>query len=1283
MKKILFFFLFLSCFPGYSQQSGSVSLNWSADETISFGTYSVRAPQFDTQFFFFDNYNKEIFLNLTLPQNAPVNENSLQITNTVYTPITPVELGELATNKIPTAINAKLINSIARDKYSATVHLSPIIRSGSGYQKLISFSYTFNNSVNSSRLLNANSVAEVTNSVLSNGEWYRFYVEKSGIYKISKSFLQSLGLNVGGDPRKIKIYGNGGRMLPLLNGTYYPDDLAENAIYFPGDQDGQFGAQDFILFYAEGTDNYNPESDTHSNLYADRSYYYVTASGANGKRITDMPQPNSPSTVITTFEDYQYHERDLINIVRTGRRWFGEQFGVESEQEFEFDFPGVVSSEPASIKISAAAAAPTATTLQVDINGSPALTFNFMAVGVTGDTEANGYTLTTSAAASESMTVKVTYNNNGVPGSRGFLDYIVVKAKRQLRGYGTQYRFENNSSASTGVAEYQFLNAAEIMHVWDITDINNVKKIENSGQGSFSFTAGLGDVRKYIVVDDTDFFSPQKESKSKVANQNLHGTIFKNQQGVFEDIDYLIITPAFLNSQAERLANFHRTYSGLNVKVVNVETIYPEFSSGKQDIGGIRNFIKYVYQNASSPAERVKYVNLFGDASFDYKERIDNNSNIVPIFHSMNSYTVSESSFASDDFYALMDPNEGRMDATTFGGLDLAVGRILAETLKQAEEMVTKILDYHDIKSYGSWRNNYVFIADDADVSGDMTLQVKQNQLADEVAAQKPFLNIKKILLDSYDQESASGGSRYPKAREELFNAFEKGALVFNYLGHGGEAGLSTERIWEMSDGINLSNRYRYPLFITITCDFSRFDNPFKPTAGENTFWNPTGGAIAMITTVRSIAKSPAEIFNDKLSEYLLSYVGNNSLNVYPTIAEALRLTKNTLPNSSGNVVLFLGDPAMMLAIPKPMIRLTKVNDVPVSGPIDDFESLDFIKLTGEVTDENNMPLSNYNGELAVNIFDKEIARTTLNNDGSTAQVPYNSAMNFNVLGETIFRGNASVTNGQFEFGFVVPRDIRVPLGNGRISFYAKRNQVLLDKTGYNTDIKIGGINENAAADNVGPTVKLYMNDQTFISGGITNESPIFLAYLEDENGINTASGIGHDIIAILDGDESNPYVLNDYYETELDNYKKGHLAFPLRNLEKGLHTITFKAWDVYNNPITSEIQFIVVGDETITLKNVLNYPNPFTTYTQFWFTHNRPFEPLDVQVQVMTITGKIVWTRNQVVTTDGFLSREIIWDGKDDFGDRIGKGVYVYKLTVRSTVTNTKSEKYEKLVIL
>jgi hypothetical protein len=372
-----------------------------------------------------------------------------------------------------------------------------------------------------------------------------------------------------------------------------------------------------------------------------------------------------------------------------------------------------------------------------------------------------------------------------------------------------------------------------------------------------------------------------------------------------------------------------------------------------------------------------------------------------------------------------------------------------------------------------------------------------------------------------------------------------------------------------------------------------------------------------------------------------------------------------------------IGDPAIMLAIPKPKIKLTKINDVAIDKATDNFSALSKMKITGQVTDDNDAVLSNYSGEVFVKIFDKNVQKKTLNNDG------YSPSINFTDSGETIFRGNASVTNGQFELSFIVPRDIRIPVGNGKISFYAKKTNQLEDKTGHDTSIKIGGINQNAPTDNINPILKLYMNDITFVSGGITNSSPYILAHLEDESGINTASGIGHDLIAILDGNLDNPYVLNDYYQTNLDDFTKGSLRFPLRNISPGLHTLTVKAWDVYNNPITAEIQFLVVSDESITLTNVLNYPNPFVNYTEFWFTHNKPSEPLEVQVQVYTVTGKVVWTKNQVVTTTGFLSKEITWDGKDDFGNKIGKGVYVYKLTVKATLSNKKTEKIEKIVIL
>jgi hypothetical protein len=1278
MRKSLLCILFLLSILSSAQNSGDVVIEWNKKTEMHFGTNTINIPQFNGESYLYESPSKSIFYTNKITLNTFSKSYRVLLSNVRYESISAAQLGDLPTENLPKDPQANLRTIQSRETKETFLTVSPIIVDDYGIERITSFSYQIILDNTDAKTSLTNKIGStLTNSVLASGDWYRFYIEKSGVYKISKKFLDDLGINTNAiDPRKISLYGSGGRMLPLSNSTYYPTDLTENAITIIGEDDGKFNTEDYILFYGQGIENWNSESKTNINLYDSKSYYYISTSSSDGKRIQNNIQPSGNSTIqISSFDDYQFHELDFINISRLGRQWFGESFDFKPEQEFSFNFPNIDSSVPLKISATFAAAAYTPTSFTLNTDGQNTATVTIAAIIPNSDTNFNVASLAsnTTANGSENTKIKIAYNNNGVPGSKGYLDYINVIARRKLQGYGKQFHFQYDlASGNLGIAQYNLSSAAGLSTIWDITDLTTISKIENNKQDSFSFKTDLGNLKKYIAIDPSDYYWPLKENKSKVNNQNIKGTVFKNNQGQFTDIDYVIITPTILSAQAEKLANFHRSYSNLNVKVITTEAIYQEFSSGKQDIAAIRNCIKYIYENASAPEKKLKYINLFGDASYDYKNRIPNNSNIVPIYHALNSNSIGESCFASDDFYGLMDANEGNI-ISFFGGIDIAVGRMLVNDALQADEMVNKVLQYHDTKSLGSWRNNVVIIADDSDIPSDESLQNRQNNLADMITTKKSFFNINKIILDSYSQEASAGGFRYPKARADIFNAFEKGALIFNYLGHGGEDGLAAERIWEKSDSQNLSNQYKYPLFITITCEFSRFDNPSRPTAGEYTYWNPKGGAIAMITTIREISQFNGENFNDRLNATLLSYDSNQ----YTSIAEALRIAKNNNPNSSTNVVFYIGDPAIKLAIPKPKIRLTKVNDIPVSQAIADLKSLARIKLSGEVTDENGNLLTNYNGDIATAIFDKNIVRTTFNNDNNSP------AINFTTLGETIFRGNASVVNGSFEFNFVVPRDIRIPVNNGRISFYATKTATTENQTGYDTTIKIGGINENATQDNISPKVKLYMNDETFVSGGITNSSPFLFVLLEDENGINTASGIGHDITAVLDGDVSNPFVLNDYYQTNTNDFTKGTLRFPLRNIAPGLHTITFKVWDVYNNPTTVEIQFLVVSDEGITLTHVLNYPNPFVNYTEFWFTHNRPFEPLEVQVQVLTITGKIVWSKNQVVTTEGFLSREIVWDGKDDFGHKIGKGVYIYKLTVKSNLTNKKAEKFEKLVIL
>ncbi len=1281
MKKYLQLSFLLLSFLGYAQQK-QYTISWEGSVVLATATSSIEVPSFDKKHFGFSREEGLVF-RANWEEASSVNKNSATISQVTYENISETELKELPRNTIPSTPKFKMRNLIARGDVSAYFEISPIIKDRGVYKKITSFTINYQYGGLSNR--STQSVQELSNSVLSSGTWHKFFVDKSGVFILTKGFLSSLGVNTNVDPRSIKIFGNGGAMLPLANNEPYPFDLTENAIRFIGEEDGVFNDNDYILFYAEGPKEYSEDSDTNINLFTDRSYYFVTTDGGSGKRIQDMEQPiGNPSIQVNTFHDYQFHEVDETNLAKIGRRWFGERFDVENERRFSFNFPNLVSSEPANVRILVGGVSEVSgTNMQVLLNGSLLQTLSFGAYSdpilATGNVFDNEVTLN-----APEVNFDLIFNNAGNPSSLGYLDYISVEATRELIFEGSQFVFKNNDVAlEPGIAEFTVSNANNVQEIWDITDKYNVQSIRNTEQSqtlSFKDVAGLA--KKYITVSSQNYYEPLRDANTSVANQNIKGTIFLNEQGQFEDIDYIIVARNNYVSQAERLAQINRDKYNLNVKVVRLDLIYNEFSSGNPDIAAIRNMMRYVYFNASAPSERIKYLCLFGDASYDYKDRISNNTNIIPTWNSLQSFSLIQS-FISDDFYVVLDDNEGVfMDEDL---LDVAVGRILADSPQRAKELVDKIEGYYAEEAFGSWRNNIITVSDDIDEAWERQLQEVTNELGDEVTNTKPFINNVKIHCDAFQQESASGGERYPEVNKALKDAMEVGALVVNYLGHGGEDGLSSERIFTRVDAQDIRNVCKFNLFVTITCEFTKFDNPQRLTSGEFTYWNKDGGAIGLITTTRQIQVDTGVEFNEVLQGNLFAYGSSQ----YPTISESLRLTKND-PELVGEnqrpLVFFIGDPAMKLAFARPEVRLTAINDIPLAEQNEPLKALDRVKMSGEVYDTAGNFLSNYNGVLTATVFDKEIERQTLGNDG-VQDANGTIILDFKTLGETIFKGQATVSEGKFDFEFVVPRDIGVPVGQGKVSFYSKQNNILDDKSGHSFDFEVGGINENAADDNTGPVINLFMNDENFVSGGITNEQPTLLVKLFDENGINTASGIGHDITAIIDGDETNPFVLNDYYQANVDDFQNGKLNYPFRDLETGLHTLTLKAWDVYNNSSTAEIEFLVRDkDEELVISNVLNYPNPFIDYTEFWFNHNSS-DVLDVSVQIFTVSGKLVRTLNGQTSSGSkvtsSLSKDIVWDGRDDFGDKIGKGVYVYKLKVRSNRLNKQVEKIEKLVIL
>ncbi len=1272
---LLFLFIAISSI-GFSQ-SKEININWDG-----YRVFSTSSAQFEIPYFNNHNFNftpsKGISLSAQWSENIEIDQNSIVIENVTLSDITLENLKQLDINIIPKELTYDIKTSISRGKMYLFLELFPIINQNGNFKKVNSFRFSYKSGIG-----NKLKRQRTQNSVLNSGEWYKFYVDKSGIFRLSRSFLSQLGLNTNSiDPRNIKIFGNGGNMLPLSNSVEYPMDPIENAIKVHGEDDGVFNNSDYILFYAQGPNAYNSDSNTNLNLYSDQTAYFINISPSPGKRILENVQPvNTANTIVDSYTAYKYHELDEYNIAKIGRRWFGDRFDFESNQTFEFTFPNLRTSEPINLRVYTAAVSEISTSMSVEINNQEVSNLNYTSINdpilVSGD-----YFTGEIMVSNSNISVDLNYNNNGNPSSVAYLDYISLEGTCDLNYNGDQFIFYNKNVVDlSGIAQYNITNANSISNIWEITDLNNVSEIFIDGsESTVSFKALLGEEKKYIAFNQESFYEPIIEGETNLENQDLKSNIFLDDQNQFQDLDYLIICRSDMLYEAERLAQINRDFNNLNVKVVTLEKIYNEFSSGNQDIAAIRNFVKYIYFNASDESRRIKYLCLFGDASFDYKERISQNTNIVPSWYSLNSYSLA-SSYVSDDFFGMMDNSEGMMENSD--KLDIAVGRILADSPQRATDLVDKISSYYNANSYGDWRNKLIVISDDVDEPWESIIQGTSNSLADLITDNKPFFNVKKILSDAYVQESSSGGERYPEVNNAIIDGIELGALVVNYFGHGGEDGIARERIFDKIDATELSNENKLNCFVSVTCEFTKFDNPGRNTAGEFLYWNKNGGAIALITTTRQIFVSVGVNFNLTLENYLFSLNSEN----YHTMAEALRLTKND-PSISGSdqrrLVFFIGDPAMKLAIPKPNIRITEINDILINEFTEPLQGLSSVKIEGQIDDEFGNKIDDYQGELVTTVFDKNIDRSTLGNDG-TSQNDSPIILNFTTLGEVLFRGRSSIENGDFNVNFIVPRDVVMEVGNGKMSFYSKSNSNLMDQNGSNLDVLIGGINEDADEDNMGPEIELFMNDEAFISGGITNENPHLLVKLFDENGINTSSGIGHDIVAVLDDDVANSFRLNDYYEANLDDYQNGTINYPLRDISPGLHTLSLKAWDVYNNSSTSEIQFVVHDqDLELVISNVLNYPNPFINYTEFWFNHNSSSD-LSVSIQIFTISGKLVKTINGYVNTSNSssLSRDLSWNARDDFGDKVAKGVYIYRLTVRSDQIGKQVSKTEKLVIL
>lgn len=1264
----LFFLCFFSTFL-YSQK---IVLAWKGSTAIDFGTEQKKVPFFSNEGFSYDS--NSVYFTL----NQRDSEKKLKVQNLSWEKISKKDLFDLDAFMVPDHEDKSA--GVYFNKYDNTsissVKVSALKQEKNELYRLISFEIVPDNTPEK----RVDSRSGTTDNPLKTGTFYKIKVDKSGIFKITSQFLKSNGIPLSSvNPKNFRIYGNGGYMLPEFNGDFRFPALQENAIQVVGQEDGVWNDQDYALFYAQGPNGYNLYSNSNGNgnkrtetridpsnnvvnVYDDYSYYFINFDLGEGLRVQDMDVPVS-GTPITRYDEFQVLNEEKNSLMKVGRVWVGDAFNSNKEISFKTLSP-IQPDDLIRYKVSVAGFESQSNKMTFTLNNNNLVT-------ITGSDKAEFYLLpysgTTSGLSGTDLKFNLSPSIAANPNGRFYLNYAEVQYREDLKYNGKQLQFRDYSIQENINQNYSFLisNTTGMEQVWDVSDITRAsRKVNKSGTaGNFSFGYQAGSTifnNEFVAFNQASAYIPS--FVGKIANQDLAG---------LQNIDYLMITSTEMMGHAQRLANY---YNGqYNVAVVDVNKIYNEFSSGRKDVTAIRDFARYL--NASGG---LKYIFILGDSSYDYRGRSAPGSDIVPAYQSEESSSL-ETSFVTDDYYGMTRPQNSGNPRITSILPDIPVGRLPAANLSEARLLIDKTLAYYNAlpgqsTPFGEWRMKLDFVVDDDDnadgKSGGTPFHNTVNKaLVDnfETGTARNEYNVRKLYLDAFVPEISSGGQRFPQVNQAISNDISNSLFMF-YFGHGGITGWAQERVLTSDQVDNLSNYNsvysRFPVVSTITCEFTLWDNPAVSSAGEKMIKSSQGGAATMITSSRKIGISYGVAMTGRVISDLFA-ITNDS---FQSLGDGFLKAKiNYGPSDTNHLrVNFLGDPATRMVRPK---RLIEIKDIP--GQL---RALDFVKIKGQVNKTDGSMDTAFNGRISINIFDKKLDKETRNNDNHPN---FANKLKYKEEGSPIVKASGTVVNGIFTVEFYVPKDINYEMGEGRILAYADNKVTDVFESRVQT---VGGINPDGINDNTPPNVKLYMNNTNFASGGITDQNPTLLACVTDDKGINsTGSGVGHDITTYLDGEIINTIVLNDFYfagesngcvNPSLADYQKGVVTYPFRNLKAGEHQLTFKVWDINNNSRTETLHFIVKDekDNKLVLNRLLNWPNPFTNKTYIQFEHNCD-DILAVNVQIYTITGKLVRTLSTSVTAEPFMEgfrtprTAIEWDGRDDFGDTVAKGTYIFKV--------------------
>lgn len=1100
----------------------------------------------------------------------------------------------------------------------------------------------------------ADSSRYASESVLNSGKWVKIQVAEDGIYKLTAADLKKMGFS---NLDKVAVYGYGGWPLDEDFSTTYIDDVPEVAVW---------RSADYLLFYGKGPRKWEYSSSDKSfihtnNPYSNYGYYFVSEKETTGRTMEKAASAAGATLQVTTFDDYVLHEEELVSVNSSGRELYGESFTSTLSRDFTISVPGITNDEG---KATLSFISRGNGTITMNVDGNALISGS---VSVPSDEYEVARELYRERAwmADKGETVKVNIGYSTTGHKNVHLNYFRLQMKRQLKVYDN-YTFFRSLSARGNASRFVIQGADASTLVFDVTDGVNPQQMETSLNGtelSFSIPASAS-LREFVVVKPSQIKAPV--TVGEVANQNLHAL---PQQ------DMIIIAQPNFTTQAERLAEAHRTKDNLTVRVVTPESIYNEFSSGTPDATAYRRFMKMFYDRKTSEADAPKYLLLFGDGSFDNRKLTSawksvDMSNMLLTYQTENS--LSSQSYVIDDYFGFLDDADNKKSLQN-KKLCLGIGRFPIRTVEQATQMVDKVISYMENKNTGSWKNNLCFMADDgSNTDGFMTEHMEfADQLAGYVESEHPEFLVNKLYYDAYKKDMTAG--TYPDVRSGLQKLLKDGLLLFNYTGHGGTTALSDEKVLTQTD-INQFTYTHLPVWVTATCDFTRFDD-LNTSAGEDVFLNKSSGGIALFTTVRVAYSRPNFPINDNVIRNL--FERNNGRR--RTLGEVMQATKNTLSSVYKLGFCLIGDPAVKMAYPEFGMKVTTVNGQSVDGNSISFKALEKITVEGEVLDVSGQLVTDFTGIVNPTVKDSKVTVTCLKNSNKDDS----PAFTFTDYPNTIFIGNDSVRNGKFSFTFTVPKDISYSNLQGKMNLYAVDTESGNEAQGNFDNFIVGGTSDTAETDTIGPEIRaLYLNDTTFVDGGQVNTTPYFVAELWDKSGVNiTGSSVGHDMMLVIDESTVLSYNLNSYYELLLGEDGTGIVKFPIPALEPGKHTAEFWVWDILNNSTVRTFTFEVVEGLKPFLFDVIATPGIAREQVTFHLMHNRPESRMRVGIMVYDLAGRQLWKHEESGTSGLFENYTVSWDLTSG-GARMRPGVYIYRAAI-STDNSKDATKARKFIIL